>query len=72
MSNVAGSAGPAFDNGDYATALTACAALKGPVDAFFEKVMVNAEDKDLRANRYALLSQLHKLMNRIADLSKLA
>lgn len=72
MSNVAGSAGPAFDTGDYATALTACAALKGPVDAFFEKVMVNAEDKDLRANRYALLSQLHKLMNRIADLSKLA
>ena len=72
MSKVAGSAGPAFDTGDYATALTACAALKGPVDAFFDKVMVNAEDKALRANRYALLSQLHNLMNRIADLSKLA
>ena len=45
--------------------------MKAPVDAFFDKVMVNAEDQALRANRYALLRELHTLMNRIADLSKL-
>jgi glycyl-tRNA synthetase beta chain len=61
-----------FDNGDYTASLQALAALKTPVDAFFDGVMVNAEDKDLRANRLALLSQLHQAMNRVADLSKLA
>jgi glycyl-tRNA synthetase beta chain len=42
------------------------------VDAFFDNVMVNAEDAALRANRLALLAQLHAAMNRVADLSKLA
>jgi glycyl-tRNA synthetase beta chain len=42
------------------------------VDAFFEAVMVNAEDAALRDNRLALLEQLRATMNRVADLSKLA
>ena len=42
------------------------------MDAFFDKVMVNAEDATLRANRLALLGRLHAAMNRVADLSKLA
>jgi glycyl-tRNA synthetase beta chain len=61
-----------FERGDYAASLQALAALKAPVDAFFESVMVNAEDPALRANRLALLGQLHAAMNRVADLSKLA
>ncbi|UUX97746.1 glycine--tRNA ligase subunit beta [Aquabacterium sp. J223] len=62
----------AIEGGDYAGSLQALAALKGPVDAFFDGVMVNAEDVDLRANRLALLAQLHAAMNRVADLSRLA
>lgn len=72
LTAVAAAAGPKFDDGNYEAALADCAALKAPVDAFFDSVMVNAEDKALRANRYALLSSLHTLMNRIADLAKLA
>jgi glycyl-tRNA synthetase beta chain len=65
-------ANEAFDRGDYAASLQALAALKKPVDTFFDKVMVNAEDPALRANRLGLLAQLHAAMNRVADLSKLA
>jgi glycyl-tRNA synthetase beta chain len=61
-----------FDNGEYTASLRELAVLKAPVDAFFEGVMVNADDPDLRANRLALLAQLHAAMNRVADLSKLA
>ncbi|MDW5444713.1 glycine--tRNA ligase subunit beta [Polaromonas sp. SM01] len=57
---------------DYAASLQALAALKAPVDAFFDGVMVNAEDPALRANRLGLLATLHQAMNRVADLSKLA
>ena len=52
--------------------LQALAALKAPVDDFFDNVMVNADDVNLKNNRLALLSQLHQAMNRVADLSKLA
>ena len=62
----------AFDRGDYTASLQALAALKAPVDAFFESVMVNADDPDLRRNRLALLNRLHAAMNRVADLSRLA
>ncbi len=62
----------AFDRGDYAASLQALAALKGPVDAFFDQVMVNVDDVALRANRLGLLAQLHAAMNRVADLSRLA
>ena len=62
----------AFARGDYTASLQALAALKAPVDAFFDGVMVNAEDPRLRANRLGLLARLHGAMNRIADLSRLA
>ena len=61
-----------FDNGEYAASLRELAVLKAPVDAFFDQVMVNAEDAALRANRLALLGALHAAMNRVADLSRLA
>lgn len=61
-----------FENGDYTASLQALAVLKAPVDAFFDNVMVNAEDPALRANRLGLLATLHQAMNRVADLSKLA
>ena len=48
------------------------AALRAPVDAFFDGVMVNAEEMDLRLNRLGLLKTLHDAMNRVADLSRLA
>ena len=58
--------------GDYTASLKSLAALRAPVDAFFEDVMVNAEEMDLRLNRLGLLKCLHVAMNRVADLSKLA
>jgi glycyl-tRNA synthetase beta chain len=61
----------AFESGDYSQSLSALAVLKAPVDAFFEHVMVNAEDPALKANRLGLLTSLHQAMNRVADLSKL-
>lgn len=61
-----------FEQGNYTGSLQTLAALRVPVDAFFEGVMVNAEDPALRANRLGLLASLHQAMNRVADLSKLA
>jgi glycyl-tRNA synthetase beta chain len=61
-----------FDAGDYTASLQTLAALRGPVDAFFDGVMVNAEQADLRLNRLGLLATLHQAMNRVADLSRLA
>lgn len=58
--------------GDYVGALTALAGARGAVDRFFEDVMVNVEDPAVRANRIALLRRLHALMNRVADISRLA
>jgi glycyl-tRNA synthetase beta chain len=72
LAQVAPLADAAFDKADYAASLQALAALKTPVDAFFDKVMVNAEDPALRNNRLALLARLHAAMNRVADLSRLA
>ncbi len=62
----------AFVTGDYTESLTALAALRTPVDAFFDGVMVNADDPALRANRLGLLAKLHAAMNQVADLSKLS
>jgi glycyl-tRNA synthetase beta chain len=61
-----------WEAGDYTASLQSLAALRAPVDAFFEDVMVNAEALDLRLNRLGLLKSLHLAMNRVADLSKLA
>ena len=57
---------------DYGSALHLLAGMRAEVDKFFDDVMVNAEDAALRANRLALLGQLDGLMNRVADISKLA
>jgi glycyl-tRNA synthetase beta chain len=62
----------AFARGDFAGTLKTLAQLRDDVDAFFNDVMVMAEDPALRNNRLALLSQLHAMMNRVADISKLA
>jgi len=72
LCEIAPSADAAFEVGDYTTSLQALAALREPVDAFFDNVMVNADDPALKANRLALLNQLHQTMNRVADISRLA
>ena len=58
--------------GDHTAALQCLAALKAPVDAFFDDVMVNVEDAALRANRLALLEHLRQAMRQVADLACLA
>ncbi|NNM82419.1 MAG: glycine--tRNA ligase subunit beta [Burkholderiales bacterium] len=72
MEHVGTYAEAAYVSGNYSPSLKALAALKEPVDSFFDHVMVNAEDPALRRNRLALLSSLALLMNRVADLSRLA
>ena len=62
----------AFARGDFTTALKTLAGLREAVDTFFDGVMVMADDTALRVNRLALLGELHGLMNRVADISKLA
>jgi len=61
-----------FDAGDYTASLQTLAVLRAPVDAFFDDVMVNADQMDVRMNRLGLLKSLHEAMNRVADLSRLA
>jgi glycyl-tRNA synthetase beta chain len=61
-----------FKAGDFTGSLQTLAALRSPVDAFFDDVMVNAEEMDVRLNRQGLLKCLHEAMNRVADLSRLA
>ena len=61
-----------FEAGDYTASLQSLAVLRAPVDAFFDGVMVNADELDLRLNRQGLLKSLHDAMNRVADLSRLA
>ncbi len=72
LAQVAPVAQAAFERGDYTANLQALAALKTPVDTFFDQVMVNADDPALKANRLGLLASLHAAMNRVADLSRLA
>ncbi|NDP39603.1 MAG: glycine--tRNA ligase subunit beta [Rhodoferax sp.] len=61
-----------FEALDYTASLQTLAALRAPVDAFFDEVMVNAEQLDLRLNRQGLLKSLHGAMNRVADLARVA
>ena len=72
LSQVKPQADKLFESGDYTASLQALAALKSPVDDFFDHVMVNADDVALKNNRLGLLAILHQTMNRLADLSKLA
>jgi len=72
MEQVVPAANAQFDAGDYTASLQTLAALRAPVDAFFDGVMVNAEQVDLRLNRLGLLGVLHAAMNRVALLERLA
>ena len=72
MQTVLPKANALFEAADYTASLQALAVLRAPVDAFFDGVMVNAEQLDVRLNRLGLLKTLHLAMNRVADLSKLA
>jgi glycyl-tRNA synthetase beta chain len=72
MARVLPEADRRFEAGDYTASLRALAALREPVDAFFDGVMVNAEQIDLRLNRLGLLKLLHAAMNRVALLERLA
>ncbi|MBK8321376.1 MAG: glycine--tRNA ligase subunit beta [Betaproteobacteria bacterium] len=58
--------------GDFGAALLAVASIRGDVDAFFDRVLVNAEEPAVRANRLALLTGLERVLNRVADISRLA
>jgi glycyl-tRNA synthetase beta chain len=60
------------DRGEYTKALLELAKTRGPVDKFFDEVLVMAEDETVRANRLALLAKLDRLMNEVADISRLA
>ena len=62
---------PLLASGDYEKGLSSLASLREPVDAFFDQVMVNADDEKLRANRLALLSNLRALFLQVADISQL-
>jgi glycyl-tRNA synthetase beta chain len=72
MQKVVPVANAQFDAGDYTASLQTLAALREPVDTFFDGVMVNAEQSDLRLNRLGLLMLLHAAMNRVAQLERLA
>ena len=61
-----------YETGRYTELLKSLAPMKTPVDRFFEDVMVNVEDSRVRANRLALLWRLHRTMNMVAELSRLA
>ena len=55
---------------DFTAAMTALAGLRAPVDAFFDGVMVNDEDENIRANRLALLTEIRSTIHKVADFSK--
>lgn len=62
---------PMFDTGDYEAALSQLSSLRDPVDAFFDSVMVMADDEAIKNNRIALLNTMNQLFLRAADLSRL-
>ncbi|MEN3398192.1 DALR anticodon-binding domain-containing protein, partial [Brucella melitensis] len=64
--------GEAMAREDFNGAMLALAKLRGPVDIFFDKVLVNDEDGNVRANRLALLDQIRAATGKVADFSKIA
>jgi glycyl-tRNA synthetase beta chain len=72
LSAAARKAGPEFEKGDYTAYLKSFAVLKAPVDAFFDGVMVMADDPEVRRRRLSLLYTLQLEMNRVADIARLA
>ena len=71
LNEASAAARPLLDAEDFTGTMAALAKLRGPVDAFFDKVTVNAEDKELRANRLRLLTQIRTTLNAVADFSKI-
>jgi glycyl-tRNA synthetase beta chain len=71
LAKAIGAMGPALDKEDFAAAMQQMAALRVPVDAFFEAVKVNADDPKIRANRLHLLAGLRAALHRVADFSKI-
>ena len=67
----AAAGGEALGREDFAGAMAALARLRRPVDAFFDKVTVNSDDAELRANRLRLLSEVRATLNRVADFSQI-
>jgi glycyl-tRNA synthetase beta chain len=70
LAKAIGAIGPALDKEDFAGAMREMAALRGPVDGFFDAVKVNAEDPKLRENRLHLLAGLRAALHRVADFSQ--
>jgi glycyl-tRNA synthetase beta chain len=64
-------AGAAIGAENYPAAMTALAALRKPVDTFFDKVTVNTDDPKLRVNRLLLLNRIRRTMDRVADFSRI-
>ena len=65
-------AAEAIQKEDFSGAMLVLAKLRQPVDAFFEKVLVNDEDESIRANRLALLARIREATGKVADFSKIA
>ena len=61
----------AIEAEDFTAAMAALASLRSPIDAFFDKVTVNADDTGIRARRLALLARFRDAVNRVADFSKI-
>ena len=68
---IASQAGSQFESGDYTGSLQTLAALRAPVDAFFDQVVVNDADPQLHRNRLRLLNTLCAAMDAVADVSKI-
>ena len=64
-------AGAALAAEDFSSAMAAMAGLRAPADAFFDKVTVNTENSDLRANRLRLLSGIRRTLHRVADFAQI-
>ena len=64
-------ASAALEKEDFAGAMRALSKLRGPVDAYFDKVIVNADVADVRVNRLMILSQIRDALGRVADFSKI-
>ena len=71
MTAVEADAGKAIDAEDFQGAMKHMAQIRAPLDAFFDNVMVNADDEKVRANRLALMKQIRAATGRVADFSKI-
>jgi glycyl-tRNA synthetase beta chain len=71
LADATGESSHALEGENFAGAMAALARLRVPVDEFFNKVTVNTDDRELRANRLRLLSQIRDTLNRVADFSKI-